>query len=229
VLDRVAAAVLLPVVGPLIAVLAWRVRRHDGPPALIALDRVGRHGTSFRMWKLRSMRVDQPDHRASGAVITSVGDDRITEVGRWLRRWRLDELPQLLNVLRGEMALVGPRPETPELVDLDDPRWSAVLAVRPGITGVTQLVVERWEGEVLQEGSQESSYRDLILPVKLAVDRWYVERGSPVLDLGIAWSMVQRFALGRPETRAERTARARVPEVAVVPRSGRSDAPADRP
>jgi lipopolysaccharide/colanic/teichoic acid biosynthesis glycosyltransferase len=219
-IDRLAALVLLPVLGPVAAVLAWRVRHHDGPPSMIGLDRVGRHGVPFRMWKLRSMRVEQPGGAAGGAVITSVDDDRVTPLGHRLRRWRLDELPNLVNVLRGDMGLVGPRPETPSLVDGDDPAWQAVLALRPGITGATQLVVERWESEVLEAGSQEQRYRDEILPVKLAVDRWYVERATPVTDLCIAWSMLERFVLGRAETAVERQVRREVPEAGRVPLAG---------
>ncbi len=215
--DRVVALVLLPVLAPVVGVLAWRVHRHDGSPVLIGLDRVGRGGITFRMWKLRSMRVEGADGLAGGAVITATDDDRITPIGRRLRAWRLDELPQVVNVLRGEMALVGPRPETPSLVDLDDPRWEAVLRARPGITGPTQLVVERWEAATLAAGEQDDRYRTRILPVKLAVDRWYVEGASLRTDLRTAWSMVQRFALGRDETTIQADARRAVPEVAVVP------------
>ena len=217
VVDRVLAVVLIPVLGPVIAFLAWRVRREDGPPSLIGLARVGATGTSFRMWKLRTMRVAHVGGSAGGAVITSSDDQRITPLGRRLRRHRLDELPQVVNVLRGEMGLLGPRPETPSLVDAGDPRWQAVLAIRPGVSGPTQLVVERWEAATLAEGGHEDRYRVEVLPVKLAVDRWYVERASPWVDLVVAWSMVQRFLLGRTTTAVERLVRLEVPEVAVVP------------
>ena len=218
VLDRVAALVLAPVLALPIAVLAWKVRRGDGPPSTVGLARCGRDGRTFRMWKLRSMRAVAVGGAAGGAVITASDDERITEVGAFLRRWRLDELPQVWNVLRGDMALLGPRPETPSLVDLADPRWQAVLAVRPGITGPTQLVVERWEAEALDDEGHEDRYRDEILPVKLAVDAWYVQRGTLLTDLQVVWSMVERFVLDRPETVVERVVRARVPEVARVPR-----------
>lgn len=218
VVDRLAALLLVPILGPLAAVLAWMIRREGGPPSLIGLDRIGERGTTFRMWKLRTMRASDHDGSAGGAVITSVDDDRITAIGQHLRRWRLDELPQLANVLRGDMGLLGPRPETPTLVDETDPAWQAVLAVRPGITGPTQLVVERWEAATLAEGSQEARYRDDILPVKLAVDRWYVEQASPMIDGAVAWSMLERFVLGRSETLVERMVRSRVPEAQAVPR-----------
>ncbi|MCU1370370.1 MAG: sugar transferase [Ilumatobacteraceae bacterium] len=219
-LDRLVALVLLPVLAPIIAVLGWRVRRGDGGPPLIGLDRSGRGGGTFAMWKLRSMRADDPSGAARGSTITATDDDRITPVGAMMRRWRLDELPQVWNVLRGDMAVFGPRPETPAMVDLDDERWQAVLAAKPGITGPTQLLVERWEATTLAQGSAAEAYRAVILPVKLAVDRWYVEQGTPVTDVQVVCSMLQRFVLGREETWVERTVRRDVPEAAQVPVGG---------
>lgn len=216
VVDRVVALVLLPVLGPVIAYLAWRVRRQDGPPSVIGLDRVGADGVAFRMWKLRTMRVAAAGGSAGGAAITSSADARITPLGASLRRWRLDELPQVWNVLRGDMGLLGPRPETPSLVDHEDPRWRAVLAVRPGITGPTQLVAEQWETAVLDEGGHVDRYRLEVLPVKLAVDRWYLDRASPWVDLLVGWSMVQRFVLGRSPTAVERLVHREVPEASVI-------------
>ena len=189
-------------------------------PALIALERIGRHGRSFRMWKLRSMRAAGTDGAATGAVITAGDDDRITVVGARLRRWRLDELPQVWNVLRGEMGLLGPRPETPSLVDPSDPRWARVLAVAPGITGPTQLVVERWEAAALGRDDAVEVYAAEILPVKLAVDAWYVAAASPVVDALVAWSMVERFLLGRELTAVERRVRRAVPEARALPAVG---------
>jgi lipopolysaccharide/colanic/teichoic acid biosynthesis glycosyltransferase len=218
VLDRLIAVGLTPVVGPVVAVLSVLVRREDGPPSLIGLARAGRGGRQFRMWKVRTMRAEGVTGAANGAVITSGDDDRVTSVGARLRRARLDEFPQLWNVIVGDMAIFGPRPETPSMVDLDDPRWRAVLAARPGITGPTQLVVEHWESELLAAGSQESRYRNEILPVKLAVDRWYVEHASPRIDALVAWSMIERFGLGRHETAVEARVRREVPETSIVPR-----------
>ena len=216
-LDRLAALLLAPVIAPVVGFLAWRVRRNDGPPALVGLDRVGRDGVAFRMWKLRSMHAEQPDGAATGSVITSGdGDARITAFGAVLRRWRLDELPQLWNVMRGDMSLLGPRPETPSLVDLADPRWRAVLAVRPGITGPTQLAVEQWESEALRTGPPEDVYASTILPVKLAVDAWYVQRGTLLTDIQVVWSMFERFVLRRSNTRVDRIVAVHVPEARAI-------------
>lgn len=217
VIDRIVALVLLPLVAPVIGILGWRVRRGDDGPALIGLARAGRGGVPFTMWKLRSMRPERADGSSGGALITASDDDRITPVGAMMRRWRLDELPQAWNVARGDMALLGPRPEAVALVDLDDPRWRHVLAARPGITGPTQLVFEQWEAEQLRAGSHEDTYRDEILPAKLAVDAWYVEHGTLLTDLQVAWSMAQRFVLRRPDTCIARVVRAEVPEAHVVP------------
>lgn len=216
-IDRIAALLVAPFLAPLAAAIALVVRRRDGAPCTIRLARAGHLGAPFLMWKFRTMRAAAADGSAGGAVITSVADDRVTALGRTLRRWRLDELPQIVNVVSGDMALLGPRPETPSLVDLADPAWSAVLDVRPGITGPTQLVVEAWEADSLVGEGHEARYRDEILPVKLAVDRWYVEHSSPSLDLGVCWSMVERFVLGRADTWVQRRARVEVPETQRIP------------
>jgi lipopolysaccharide/colanic/teichoic acid biosynthesis glycosyltransferase len=217
--DRAVAAVTVVIVAPVLAVLAGVVRWREGPPALVKLMRVGTEGSQFPMWKLRTMRADHPGGRAAGVDITARADARITPTGRWLRRWRLDELPQLINVIRGDMALLGPRPESPALVDLEDPRWRVVLATRPGIAGPTQLAVEAWEADVLDGDDHQTRYRTEILPVKLAVDRWYVEAATPLLDLTVAVSMVERFVLGRADTWVQAVIRRAVPAAAAIPRA----------
>ncbi|MGN6695589.1 MAG: sugar transferase [Aquihabitans sp.] len=226
IIDRLVALVLAPILAPAIAVLGWKVKQGDGGPPLIGLARIGRGCGSFTMWKLRSMRAERSDGAATGAVVTATDDDRITPLGATMRRWRLDELPQVWNVLRGDMGLLGPRPETPTMVDVDDPRWQAVCAVRPGASGPTQLVVEQWEAAVMDAATAADRYHDEILPVKLAIDRWYVEHATPVVDVQVVCSMLERFALGREQTWIERVVRAQVPEAAAVPvdRSRRPDA-----
>lgn len=184
--DRVAAALLLVPVAPLIAVLALWVRVADGAPALISVSRMGQGGREFPMWKLRTMRPARPDGRAGGADLTLRDDQRITPVGHRLRHWRLDELPQLWNVVRGEMALLGPRPEAPAYVNLDDHRWAQILSVPPGIAGATQVLVNRWEAEVLTDEGTTDTYATVILPVKVAIDRWYVRSATPWVDGQIA-------------------------------------------
>lgn len=217
VLDPLVALLLSPVLAPVVALLGWRIRRGDGGPAFVVLARCGRDGVPFGMWKLRSMRVAEAGGAAGGGVITASDDDRVTPIGATIRRWRLDELPQVWNVIRGDMALFGPRPETPSLVDLDDERWRAVLLAKPGITGPTQLLVERWESSALAGDGVVDRYQEEILPVKLAADRWYVEHASLLVDLQVAWSMAERFVLGRDQTSIERRLRASLPEAEAVP------------
>lgn len=188
---------------PVIAALAVAVRASSFGPALIQLPRVGRGGRRFGMWKLRTMHQAVYEPRAGGSPLTGSGDARITGLGRRLRRLHLDELPQLLNVIGGDMALIGPRPETPEFVDLDDARWQAVLAAKPGIIGPTQLVVRRREGRVVATGGEES-YRTVLLPAKLAIDAWYVARASPSLDRLVLSSLLLEVTVGRGLGQLER-------------------------
>lgn len=187
-LDRVLAAPLLVLAAPVLAAAALVVRR-DGGPALIRVIRVGRHGTPFGMWKVRTMRVAGAGGLAGGAPLTGRGDPRVTPVGRLLRRARVDELPQLWNIVRGEMALVGPRPEAPEYVDTSDPRWRRILGVPPGVAGATQALVHEWEAGLVASGG-EAAYRDTVLPVKLAIDDWYVRSACLSLDLRVARALL---------------------------------------
>ena len=213
VLDRLLAAVGLVALSPVIGVLGWLVHRHDGGPAFITVERVGRHGRPMRMWKLRSMRAESADGRATGVSLTSAGDDRITPIGAKLRAGHLDELPQLFNVARGEMALLGPRPEAPEYVDATDDDWRAVLAAPPGIAGPTQLAVGDWERDIITAAPDGSAYERDVVPVKVAIDRWYVEQASPGIDALVVVGLARRLA-GRPVGALLERIRAGVPEAA---------------
>ena len=213
VLDRLLAAVGLVALSPVIGVLGWLVHRHDGGPAFITVERVGRHGRPMRMWKLRSMRAESADGRATGVSLTSAGDDRITPIGAKLRAGHLDELPQLFNVVRGEMTLLGPRPEAPEYVDATDDDWRAVLAAPPGIAGPTQLAVGDWERDIITAAPDGSAYERDVVPVKVAIDRWYVEQASPGIDALVVVGLARRLA-GRPVGALLERIRAGVPDAA---------------
>jgi exopolysaccharide biosynthesis polyprenyl glycosylphosphotransferase len=139
-LDTAVAAMLLTVLSPLFALLALAVSLDSEGPIIFKQERVGKNGKLFRIFKFRSMRIDAPKYQFSP---TDVGDRRITRVGRFLRKTSLDELPQILNVLRGEMSLVGPRPEMPFIVANYGPRERLRLSVLPGITGLWQLSADR--------------------------------------------------------------------------------------
>lgn len=218
VIDRFVAAVLLVLAAPLIGVLVIRVRIHDRGRALIAVPRIGRGGRTIRMWKLRSMRAESPDGRACGISLASADDDRITPIGRRMRAFSLDELPQLYNVVRGDMCLLGARPEAPEFVDPDDPRWQAVLSAPPGMAGPTQLIVNNWERERISAAPDGSAYLHEVLPVKLAIDEWYVSRCSPRLDALVVITLARRLMPGTESYTLKKLVSDEVPESRVVKR-----------
>lgn len=201
VIDRLVALVLALLLAPAIAFLAVAVHREDGGPALVRVERMGRGFRPFRMWKLRTMKAEREDGTASGVPLTCADDQRITRIGRRLRHWHLDELPQLWNVVMGQMLLFGPRPETPEFVDASDERWQRLLRVPPGIAGPTQMIVNDWERAVITEDPSGLRYRTEVLPVKLAIDQWYVERATPWMDLLVGVALMKRFL---PRSRATR-------------------------
>lgn len=213
-LDRIVGFVGALVCAPVVALLGLLVRRADGGPGLVALPRVGSDGRVFAMRKLRTMRAEEADGAARGSRITAGNDDRVTPIGRRLRSLHLDELPQLWNVARGEMLLLGPRPETPELVDPDDARWRRVLTVAPGLAGPTQLVLDEFEQSQLTGPDPQRDYRDRVLPLKLAVDQWYVAHATPWVDALVVVSFVQRVVLGRPSCAVARLVHRAVPETA---------------
>ena len=139
-LDVVAAAALMIFTAPLWAAIAVLIRCESAGPVFFHQDRVGHKGKPFRLYKFRSMRVDTPKYAFHP---TGASDPRVTRVGRWLRRTSLDELPQLFNVLKGDMSLVGPRPEMPFIVQQHKDQHRQRLQVKPGITGLWQLSADR--------------------------------------------------------------------------------------
>jgi lipopolysaccharide/colanic/teichoic acid biosynthesis glycosyltransferase len=175
VLNRLAALVALILLSPVIAAVAAWIRIADGRGVLFIQDRAGRDGVPFRMWKFRSMVHGSVALSSSLGISDPFGlvenDPRITRCGRFLRRTSLDELPQLVNVVRGEMALVGPRPDVlPQAANYsaEDRRR---LEVKPGITGWAQV----------------NGRDDIDWPQRFVLDRWYVDHWSPALDLRILW------------------------------------------
>lgn len=184
-LERVLAAAGLVVLSPVMVVLAAAVWLDSGRPVLFRHRRVGQGGRTFELLKFRSMVVNH-----GGPSLTRRGEARITRVGRFLRRWKLDELPQLINVVRGEMSLVGPRPEVPEFVDLDNPLWRRVLASRPGITDPASLEFRHEEELLAAVEDVEHYYRTEILPRKLALSADYLERRTLRSDLRILFRTV---------------------------------------
>jgi lipopolysaccharide/colanic/teichoic acid biosynthesis glycosyltransferase len=178
-LDIVIAATLLLVLLPLIAMVAAAIRIESRGPAFFRCRRVGFRGRDFSMLKFRKMRDD-----AQGGALTAPEDDRFTRLGRLLAKTKLDEIPQLWNVLRGEMSLVGPRPEDPGFVALCPDDYRHILEVRPGITGLSQLAFAR-ESEILDPEDRHGHYVGKLLPAKARMDRLYASRRSFGMDLKI--------------------------------------------
>jgi lipopolysaccharide/colanic/teichoic acid biosynthesis glycosyltransferase len=189
--EAVASALGLVVTLPVLALAAAAVRLSSPGPIFFRQVRVGRGGRPFRLWKLRTMR------EGSGAAVTAGDDPRITKVGRMLRRTKLDELPGLWNVLRGDMALVGPRPEVPNFVDLADPAWQEVLTVRPGLTDPA-VVAFRHEEELLTRagGDRELLYLQSVLPEKLRLSREYLAGRNWRTDLAVLFQTGRSLFVG---------------------------------
>ncbi|NLO28886.1 MAG: sugar transferase [Actinobacteria bacterium] len=180
-LDLLGAGLGLLLLSPLMLVLAAIVRLTSDGPALFRPARVGRDGRPFRLYKFRSMIVGAPK---VGPAITPAEDPRITSVGRWMRRLKLDELPQLLNVLKGDMSLVGPRPEDPQYVALYSPDQLTVLQTKPGMTSPASL---RYRDESSQLTGEDwyAHYVSKVMPAKLAIDGAYIGSRTPWTDIVI--------------------------------------------
>jgi lipopolysaccharide/colanic/teichoic acid biosynthesis glycosyltransferase len=190
-LDVVFAATLLVLASPLIAVLALAIKLDSPGPVFYRCLRVGRRGRALHMLKFRKMRAD-----ASGPALTAPDDARFTRLGQFLARTKLDELPQLWNVLTGEMSLVGPRPEDPAFVELNQNTYSTILEVRPGITGLSQLAFAS-ESDVLDPDDRLGHYVARILPQKIGMDLLYASRRSLGMDLRILWWTLRAVVGGR--------------------------------
>jgi len=182
-LDLAAALAGLLLLAPLFALIAVAIKLDSRGPVFFRQERVGRHGRPFRIFKFRTMTVEQPP---GGVQVTVAGDRRITRVGALLRRTKLDELAQLIDVLRGTMSLVGPRPEVPRYVAHYPPQWrERLLSVRPGITDFAS-VRYRDENELLAGASDpEREYIEVILPTKLKYALHYVDRPTFANDLRV--------------------------------------------
>jgi len=192
VFDIVLASILLVLTLPIWIVVAIAIVIDEPGPVLYRARRVGRHGREFDMIKFRKMRRD-----AAGARLTLVDDERFTRIGRVLAWTKLDELPQLVNVLRGEMALVGPRPEDPVYVAEYPKEFAEILRCRPGITGLSQIQY-RDEAPLLVGDDFEDLYRNELLPKKIDLDRYYSIHRCLGLDVRIlGWTVVAIVAGAR--------------------------------
>lgn len=175
------------VLSPLLVVIAVVIKAQDGGPVFYRAKRVGLHGRIFRLFKFRTMVMNADK---IGAVITVKNDSRVTKIGRFLRRTKLDELPQLLNVLIGDMSLVGPRPEDPSYVALYTEEQKRILNVRPGITSAASLTY-RNEEQLLTGSDWETTYKTKVMPAKLAIDLDYLSRCTFLTDLELIFKTIK--------------------------------------
>jgi lipopolysaccharide/colanic/teichoic acid biosynthesis glycosyltransferase len=186
--DLLVSLTLLVLLAPLLVGIAAAILLRDGRPVIFRQTRVGQHGRPFQIWKFRTMV--NGAQRMGGSLTVGV-DPRITPLGHWLRRHRLDELPQLVNVLRGEMSLVGPRPETPDFVAEYTAEQSRVLELKPGVTDVASIAY-RNEAELLATAADaQGLYRQEIAPEKIRLSLDYARQASVLTDLGVMFRTVR--------------------------------------
>jgi lipopolysaccharide/colanic/teichoic acid biosynthesis glycosyltransferase len=187
------AVALIGLIGlsPIFVLTAIAVRCDSRGPIFFLQQRVGRGFRSFWICKFRTMVVDAPKR---GLQITAGEDPRITRVGRFLRKWKLDELPQLWNVLRGEMSLVGPRPEVPRYVEMFREDYACVLSVRPGITDPASLKYRDEAALLAQSQNPEETYVRQILPEKITLSKQYVAQASLLGDVVLIWQTILHVA-----------------------------------
>lgn len=190
----------LLILSPVLVVAAILVRLSSPGPVLFRQERVGREFQSFTIYKFRTMVADAPQR---GAAITCGDDPRITRVGRLLRATKIDELPQLFNVLRGDMSFVGPRPEVRRYVEMFADDYREILAVRPGITDIASILY-RDEAEILGRAADpQAEYVERILPHKIRLAKEYRRRSSVLFDIGVILKTI--LAVVRPQPLTDTT------------------------
>jgi lipopolysaccharide/colanic/teichoic acid biosynthesis glycosyltransferase len=181
--DLIASALGLLLLSPLLLLVALAIKLDSRGPVMFRQERVGRHGRSFRIHKFRTMAHDP---QARGPLITVGADARITRVGAWLRAAKLDELPQLVDVLAGDMSIVGPRPEVPKYVAMYPPALrDKVLSVRPGITDPVSLRFVDESALLARAADPEREYVEVVMPQKLAAAVAYAEHATLASDLRV--------------------------------------------
>jgi len=206
--DTTVALVSLALCTPLILAAAMLIKIDSPGPVFFRQRRIGRAFRPFDIYKFRTMRADA---EPGGELLTVARDPRITRVGRVLRETKIDELPQLINVLKGDMSLVGPRPEVDRYVDLFRTEYREILSVRPGITDLASLKYRDESALLAQATSPELEYVTCILPDKLRLGREYIERSSLLFDLAVIGRTLAAVVRGAgrvdPASTAHRAAR----------------------
>ncbi len=200
--DLLVSAILLVALSPFLVWIAWRIKAEDNGPVFYRGWRTGWRGTPFQIYKFRTMVLEA---EKLGGPSTAADDRRITQIGKLIRKYKIDETPQLINVLKGEMSIVGPRPEVKQYTDLFSEEEKEILSVRPGITDWASI----WnadEGAVLAGAADpEQAYMELIRPRKLKLQLKYVREQSFWVDLKIIFLTL--LAIVQPESQAVRDIR----------------------
>ncbi len=185
ILDVVGSGLGLIILIPVLLLIAIAIKLDSRGPVFFRQERMGHGFRPFRIVKFRTMVID-----ASGPLITAQGDERVTGTGRFLRRWKLDELPQLWNVFTGDMSLVGPRPEVRKYVEMFPDDYREVLKVRPGITDPASIAYRREDQLLADTDDPESKYLSEILPAKIAMAKEYVKTQSCWGDLKLIFRTI---------------------------------------
>ncbi len=185
-IEAILAFIGLLLTTPFLAFAAIAIKATSSGPIFFRQERVGRKGRTFVMYKLRTMRP-----AGKGPQVTAGDDPRITTVGRFLRKTKLDELPELWNIFKGDMSMIGPRPEVPRYVDLKDPMWRLVLEARPGLTDPMTLRLRNEEELMAQiTGDREKFYIETLSPFKLAGYLKYLQTRSWLSDIKVIWQTI---------------------------------------
>ena len=200
-LDILAATAGLILLSPVLGLVACCIKLTSRGPAFYRQVRIGKGGRPFQILKFRSMTMQTSNRDLK---ITVAGDSRVTPVGRFLRRYKVDELPQLWNVIRGDMSLVGPRPEVPVYIEGYTREQRMVLSVRPGITDTASLAYRHEEEILANQADPEQFYRTQILPDKLARNRAYLEKITLQNDIRIIVKTISSSFVFAEKTGARR-------------------------
>ena len=188
--DVIAASCGLILLMPLLAFVALAIKLDSPGDVLFRQERVGKNFRRFRILKFRTMRADAS---SNGALVTTGGDPRITRIGHWLRRLKIDELPQLFNVLKGDMSLVGPRPEVPHYVELFRKDYEEILKIRPGITDLASLKYRDEAAILAQSDHPEEEYVSRVLPEKIQLAKDYMNQSSFFFDVALIFKTVLKL------------------------------------
>jgi len=181
---------------PLFTVVPILIKLDGTGPIFFKQERVGRNFKRFAIYKFRTMVEDAPK---KGLLITSSGDKRVTNVGKILRRLKIDELPQLINVLKGDMSLVGPRPEVEKYVELYKKDYSEILKVRPGITDTSSIAYSNEEDVLRKWADPELYYMNVVLPEKIRLSQEYLKQHSCCQDMKLIFKTLFRVFLSFPK------------------------------